>query len=131
MARGVPFSFSHSSVWNRNDAVLSRTRSFRLETGLAEWTHDWQRKASSAAQNQRARLRMQPSHARAVFAPTTCATLLTSDIVSRPVDPGRSECVPESNAEHCWAFGWLFKRTEFRNGRMDGMCESQRQKVAL
>lgn len=46
--------------------------------GLAEWTaesQDWQRKASSAAQYQRARLRTQLSQALAVFPPTALAML--------------------------------------------------------
>lgn len=59
-----------------NEEVLRRRRSWRRASGLAEWTresHDWQRKASSAAQYQRARFLMQLSQARAVLPPAALA----------------------------------------------------------
>lgn len=62
-----------------NEDVLRRILSCRQANGLTEWmeiSQDWHKKASSAAQNQRARLHTQPSQALAVLPPTALACLL-------------------------------------------------------
>lgn len=62
------------------EAVLSRTLSCLLASWLAEWTEPsqpLQRKASSEAQYQRARLLKQLSQALAVLAPTALAALVS------------------------------------------------------
>lgn len=64
---------------SKEDAVLRRTLWCLRASGLAEWTeesHDWHKKASSAAQYHLARFLMQLSHALAVLPPTALAKFL-------------------------------------------------------
>lgn len=62
-----------------SDDVLRRTLSCLRANGFAkcmERSQDWHKKASSAAQNHRARLHTQPSHALAVLPPMALACFL-------------------------------------------------------